>query len=60
MVDDNGKQDWVADYNGEGMTVASDAVESRVVIMAAMVEDSGGRQQRQWQPMMVADDDGGG
>jgi hypothetical protein len=44
VVDDKDMQDRLADYKGEGTTVASDAVESGVVMMAAMVEDGGGRQ----------------
>ncbi len=58
-VDHKGTQDWVANYYGEGMMVASDAGDSRVVMMAAMVEDSSGRQQ--WPRWMttVADGNGG-
>jgi hypothetical protein len=36
-------QDQVADYNGEGTTVGSNARDSRVAMMAVMVEDGGGR-----------------
>ncbi len=57
-VDDKGTQDRVAGYNGEGTTVASDAVESRVAMMAATVEDGGGRQRRRRRTTTVADDDG--
>jgi hypothetical protein len=59
-VDDKGTQDRVEDYNGEGMTVARDAGDSSVAMMAVTVEDHGGGQQWQRQTMMVADDDGGG
>ncbi len=48
-VDDKETQDRVADYNGEGRTVASNAGNSRLAMMALMVEDGGGRGQlRQW------------
>ncbi len=60
VVDDKGMQDWVADYNGEGTTVASNAGDSGVAMMAARVEDGGGRQQWRQRTTTVADDDGGG
>ncbi len=41
--DDEGTQDWVADYNGEGTKVASNTGDSRVAMMAVTVEDGGGR-----------------
>jgi hypothetical protein len=56
-VDNKGTQAWVVDYNAEGLMVASNAVESRVAMMAATVEDGGGRQQRR---TTVADDNGWG
>jgi hypothetical protein len=48
------------DYNGEEMTVASNAGDNRLAMMAATMEDSGGRQQLQWRTTAVADDNGGG
>jgi hypothetical protein len=42
-VDNKGMQDQVADYNGEGTTVASNAGDSGVAIMAVMVEDGSSR-----------------
>jgi hypothetical protein len=47
LADDNGLQDWVADYDGEGQErAARDSRDSGVVMMiAAMMtaaEDSGG------------------
>jgi hypothetical protein len=41
-----GAQDWVVDYIREGMTVASNARDSGVAMMAATVED--GNSRRQW------------
>jgi hypothetical protein len=38
------QQDWVADYNREGTTVASNVIECRVTMMAATGEDGGSRQ----------------
>ncbi len=38
-MDDEGTQDWVVDYNVEWMTVARDARDSGVAMMALMVED---------------------
>ncbi len=60
MVNDKRTQDWVADYNREETTVAREAVESRVAIMAVTVEDGDGRQQQRWRTTTVADDNGGG
>jgi hypothetical protein len=37
-------QDWVANYNGEGTMVASNAGDSGVAMIAATVEDGGTRQ----------------
>ncbi len=65
-AEDNGMQDWVADYNREGQEwVAREGEDSRVVMMAAAVEDDrmtavdndgyGGRQQ--WRRTKAADDD---
>jgi hypothetical protein len=59
-VNDKGMQDWVADYNREGTTVASNAVEGRVAMMAAMVQGGGGRQRWQRRTTMVVGDNGGG
>ncbi len=59
-MDDKGTQDQVVDYNREGTTVAGNAVESKVVMMAGTVKDGGGRQQRQRRMTTVADDNGGG
>jgi hypothetical protein len=42
-VDDKDMQDQVADYNREKTPVASDAGESRVGMMAVMVENGGSR-----------------
>jgi hypothetical protein len=52
-ADDNGSQDWAADYDGEGWVwAARDGGGSRVVMMDAAkmmaVEDSGGGQQQWW------------
>ncbi len=44
VVGNEGTQDWVVNYNGEGMTVARDAGDSGVAMMAATVEDGGGGQ----------------
>jgi hypothetical protein len=43
VMDNKGMQDWVADCNGEGMTLARDAGDSGVAKMVATVEDGGGR-----------------
>ncbi len=48
VADDNGLQDWAADYDGEGQERAvRDGRDSRVSMMAAAkmaaAEDSGGR-----------------
>ena len=45
VVDNKGTQDWLADYNGDGTMVASNAKDSEVAMMAVMVEDGSGRQQ---------------
>jgi hypothetical protein len=43
VADDNDACDWVADCNGEGVEqVVRDGGDSRVVMMATVVEDSGG------------------
>jgi hypothetical protein len=44
-ADNKGTQDWLADYNGDGTMVASNAKDSEVAMMAVMVEDGSGRQQ---------------
>jgi hypothetical protein len=59
VVDDKGMQDWVADFNGEGTAMASNARDSGVAMMTAMVKDGGGRQQPQQRMTTVVDDDGG-
>ncbi len=53
MADDDGLQDWAADYDGEGRERAvRDGRDSGVAMMAvakmAAVEDSGGGRQQQW------------
>ncbi len=57
-VDDEGTQDRVADYNGEETTVARDAGDSLVAMMAATVEDCGGGRRGRWRTTTAADDDG--
>jgi hypothetical protein len=42
-MDEEGTQDWAADYNGERTTVASNAGDRGVGMMTAMVEDGGSR-----------------
>jgi hypothetical protein len=61
-AEDNGMQDWVADYDGEGQErAAKEGGDSGVVMMAAAVEDGGGGQQWQrWRTTAMADDDSGG
>jgi hypothetical protein len=63
-ADNDGLQDWVADYDGEGREwAAREGRDSGVVMMAAAKmaasEDSGsgGRQWQRW-GMMVADNGG--
>ncbi len=63
-ADDDGLQDWEADYDGEGRErVARDGKDSRVAMMAAAkmvaAEDSGGRRQQRWQRTMAADNGSG-
>jgi hypothetical protein len=60
---DNGLQDQLADYDGEGRErAARDGGDSGVVMTAAAkmaaAEDSGGRQKRRWRQTMAADKDG--
>jgi hypothetical protein len=52
-ADDDGSQDWAADYDREGQERAvRDSGDSRVVMMAAAkmaaAEDSGSGRQQQW------------
>jgi hypothetical protein len=52
-TDDDGSQDWAADYDGEGQEWAvRDGGDSRVAMMAvakmAAAEDSSGGRQQQW------------
>ncbi len=48
VMHNNGPQDWVADYDGEGQErAARESGDSRMVMMAAAAEDSNGRQQMQ-------------
>jgi hypothetical protein len=60
-VEDNGMQDWVADYDGEGKErVAREGGDSRVEMMAAAAEGGGGGQRwRRWMTTATADDDSG-
>ncbi len=63
-ADDDGLQDWVTGYGGEGQErVAGDSGDSGVAMMAAVkmaaVEDSSVGGQQQWQQTM-AEDDGSG
>ncbi len=45
-VENNGMQDWAADYDREGQEqVAREGGDSRVAMMAAGAEDGGGGQQ---------------
>jgi hypothetical protein len=60
VADDDGTQDWVADYNGERQEQAArDGRDSRVAMIAAAVEDDIGGQQQQWQMSTMADNNGG-
>jgi hypothetical protein len=61
-AEDNGMQDWAADYNGEGQERAvREDRDSGVGMMAAAAEDGGGRQQwRQWTRTAMGDGDSGG
>jgi hypothetical protein len=61
-VEDNGMQDRVTDYDGEGQEQAVREVgDSGVVIMAAAAEDGGGGQLwRRWGTTATADNDSGG
>ncbi len=59
LADNDGMQDWVADYDGEGWErVAIDGGDSGVAMMAAAAEDGGGKQQRQRWSTTAADDNG--
>jgi hypothetical protein len=64
VADDDGLQDWAADYDGEGRErVARDSGDSGVAMMAAAkmaaAEDSSGRRQQQWWRRTAADDGSG-
>jgi hypothetical protein len=61
-ADDNGMQDWVADYSGEGQEWATrDSGDSRVAMIAAVTEDGSSKQQRRrWTTVAMANDDSGG
>ncbi len=57
MADDNNKQDWVADCDGEGQEKAvRDGRDSGVVMMAVAVEGGNGGQRRQRRTMIAAED----
>ncbi len=59
MAEDNGMQDQVADYDGEGQEwAAREGGDSRVVMMAMAVEDGGGGRRRQRRKMIVVEDNG--
>jgi hypothetical protein len=60
-VDDKGMQNCVADYNWRGTTVARDARDCRVAIIAATVEDGSGNNdgdggKQRWWTTKAADD----
>ncbi len=60
LAEDNGMQDWVANYKGEGQEqVAREGGDSEVAMMAAAAEDGGGRRQWQWWRTKAADDGSG-
>jgi hypothetical protein len=60
-AENNGLQDWVAGYNGEGQErVVRKGQDSIVAMMAAGAEDGGGKQQwQQWKTTVTADYDSG-
>jgi hypothetical protein len=59
MADDNDRQDWVADCDGEGRErVVRDGRDSRVVMMAMAVEEGGDGQGGQRRTMMAVEDNG--
>jgi hypothetical protein len=60
-ADEDGLQDWAADYDGEGQEwAARDGGGSGVAMMAAakmaVAEDSGGRQQQGWRQTTAVED----
>ncbi len=60
-TEDNGMQDWVVDYDGEGQEQAArEGRDSGVAMMAAAADDDGSSG-RQWQRRMTtaADNEGG-
>jgi hypothetical protein len=62
VAEDNGMQDRVGDYDGEGQErVAREGGDRRVAMMAPAAEDGGGgRRWRWWTRTARADDDSGG
>jgi hypothetical protein len=59
VVDNNGMQDSVADYDGEGQErAARDGRDSGVAMMAAAAEDGGGGQRQQRRTTTAADNNG--
>jgi hypothetical protein len=62
VVEDNGMQDHVVDYNGEGQErAAREGGDSEVVMLAEAVEDGGGgRRWWRWTMTATADKDSGG
>ncbi len=62
VAEDNGMQDWAADYNGKGQErAAREGGDSRVAMMAVAAEDGGSRiGWRRWMTMAMAEDDSGG
>ncbi len=58
-AEDNGMQDWVADYDREGQErAAREGRDSKVAMMAAAAEHcGGGRQWRRWATTAMADND---
>ncbi len=61
-AEDNGMQDWAADYNGEGQErAAREGRDSREVMMTAVAEHgSGGQQWWRWATTAMADNNSGG
>ncbi len=59
VADNDDRQDWAADCNGEGQErPVRDSRDSRVVMMAVAVEHGGGGWQRQRRTTIVAEDNG--
>jgi hypothetical protein len=60
-VEDNGMQDWMAEYDKEGKEqVAREGGDSGLAMMAAVVEGDGGGRLWRRRMMTVADNKGGG